>query len=776
MIRTVFQLYILLFFLVIGTSIQAQDVKNIDVNTLPQSEIEKAKTMIKEANLSPEEAANLARQRGASEQQIREMQKRLLEETDTTNNVTDPFKEAAERTVQDDSAEFSSRESDLKKDLSIFGSYLFNSKNLTFEPSANLQTPANYEINIGDQMIINIWGNSQNNYQLSVNPNGQILIPDVGPVYIAGLTYLSAENKIKQRLTQIYADMAGDSPGTFAQINMGQLKAIRINIVGEVTTPGTYTLPATAAAFNALYLSGGPNEIGSFRNIRIIRNNKTVKDVDIYRFLIDADPSDNIQLKDNDVLFVPPVEKRVTITGQFQRNGIFELKESESLQDIIRFAGGYTEDAYQAKVQIHRKTQQLQQIIDVDFNNLATTALMNGDIISNTKVLDRFENRVTISGSVNRPGEYEWTPGMSLHDLIVKADSLAPDAFQNRGLINRENKDLTTTAIPFDVNEIMAGKSNILLQKEDVILIKSHFELKEMQNISVSGEVLAPGEFVWSKNMTLGDAIFLAKGFTEGADSTFIEVARRLSYQEASFLSDQLVHTFTLNMSRNLELKNNDASFKLKPYDQISVRRAPGFRNSGSAIIAGEVVYAGSFAISNKNQRISDLINLAEGITPQAFVEGATLNRYSDELGKEQVAIDLIDILRNPGGQSDLFLRDGDQLYVPEFMQTVKIGGNVQNPFSIAFEEGKNAKFYIDQCGGFSADAHRKKVYVQYANGATAIKKGFIIKTYPEVKAGSQVIVPQKPEKKPGNGQWLAIASVMASLAVSIATVVSLTN
>jgi len=289
--------------------------------------------------------------------------------------------------------------------------------------------------------------------------------------------------------------------------------------------------------------------------------------------------------------------------------------------------------------------------------------------------------------------------------------------------------------------------------------------------------VLAPGQFMWSDNLTLGDAIFLAGGLTEGADSTFIEVSRRLTYEESSQITDQLVHTHTLNISRNLGIGQNDAEYILEPFDHISIRRAPGYRNQGNALISGEVMYAGSFAISNKNQRISDLVTMAKGITPQAFTEGAVLFRTSAALGSEQVAIDLNEILKNPGGEADLFLNNGDRLNIPEFMQTVKIGGNVQNPFSITFESGKNAKFYINSCGGFSNDADKKRVYVKYANGTTAVRKGFIFKTYPSVNPGSQVVVPQKPERKRMEaGAWLAMASVIASIAVSVATIANLTK
>ena len=326
--------------LICSYSAYSQDVKAVDVKALPQTDIQKAQRAMQDAGLSTQDAANLARQKGATEQQIQDFESRL--NNNTTENVTiDPVQEAREEVEEQEEMEKSKRSAGFDAGGRIFGAYLFNNKNLTFNPSLNIQTPKNYEIGIGDQILINIWGNSQNNYQLTVNTNGQILIPDVGPVYIAGATFQEAENKIIQRLTAIYSDMGGTNPQTFAQVNMGQLRSIQVNLVGEVSVPGTYTLPVTATLFNGLYLSGGPNEIGSFRNIKIIRNNKVFKTIDIYKFLMNADPSENILLKDDDIIFVPAAEKRVEINGEFKRNGFFELKEGEMLSDLIRFAGGF---------------------------------------------------------------------------------------------------------------------------------------------------------------------------------------------------------------------------------------------------------------------------------------------------------------------------------------------------------------------------------------------------------------------------------------------------
>ena len=764
--------------LLICNIVIAQDVQSVDVKALPQSDIQKAQKAMQGAGLSTQDAANLARQKGATEQQIQDFEKRLQDgETPSGNVISDPVQEASENVEEQEDVEKSTRQTGFEISGRIFGSYLFNNKNLTFNPSINIQTPKNYEIGIGDQIIVNIWGNSQNNYQLQVNKNGQILIPDVGPVYIAGNTFQEAENKIIQRLTSIYADMGGSNPQTFAQVNMGQLRSIQVNLVGEVAAPGTYTLPVTATVFNGLYLSGGPNSIGSFRNIKIIRNNNVFKTIDIYKFLVNADPSENILLQDNDIIFIPAAEKRVDVNGEFKRNGLFELKEGEMLSDLIKFAGGFTENSYLSKTQIYRKTQQGYQISDVTFSQLATTPLINGDEIRNKQILSTFENRVNISGAVYRPGEYEWSQGLTLYDLIMKADSILPDAFLNRGIITRFNPDLSTSSISFNVEDIITRKSNIELYQEDMVLIKSHFELEEQPTFKVNGEVLAPGNFTWSENLTLGDAIFLAGGFTEGADTTFIEIARRLTYDEAAKLSDELGQIIIVNLSRDLGLDKNDAETLIEPYDQISVRQAPNFRKGKTAFITGEIAYAGAYAINNKQQRISDLVKMAGGLTPQAYINGATLVRYTDELGTEQVAINLKNIIDFPGSEADLFLNNGDRINIPEFMQTVKISGSVQNPFSVTFLTGKNAKYYVDRSGGFNSDAHKTKTYVRYANGTTAVTKGFIIKKYPKVQPGSQIIVPQKPEKKAGDsGRWIAWASVLSSLALSAATIRNMTK
>ena len=383
-------------------------------------------------------------------------------------------------------------------------------------------------------------------------------------------------------------------------------------------------------------------------------------------------------------------------------------------------------------------------------------------------------NTFSVTGHVISPGTFPFMDSINVSDAIYLANGLREGALEN-GHVIRIKPDRTYTFINFNINDVLNGSGDFPIQKEDVVNIKSRLQLKENPSIVVAGEVKNPNQFNYMENMTLRDALYLANGFTEGADSSFIEVARRLSYEEEAQLSDTLVHLFTTGSTR--ELASNESDFILKPFDRIYVRRAPGYRQQGSASITGEVKYAGMFAISRKGQRISDLVKMAGGVTSQAFIAGATLQRSTSELGNEHVAIDLKQIIANPGSNADLYLNNGDRINIPEFLQTVKITGNVQNPFSITYQAGRSAKYYINRSGGFNSDAHKKKTFVRYANGETAVTKGFIVKNYPNVQPGSQIIVPQKPEKKEANtGMWLAIASTLASLGLSAAAIINITK
>jgi len=755
---------------------QVTDPSSVDVNSMSDSQVKQVKQAMEQRGLSQQDAIELARQRGATESQIQNMMRRFQELDSISGSDVYSYRDIADSISA--FQKFDDRfiqQAPIDTVTPTFGARLFNTQNLTFEPSLNIQTPKNYTIGYGDQLIISIWGSSQGNYQLAVNKDGQIMVPDLGPIFILGLTFDKATNKIKERLSSIYVDMRGDHPKTFAQINMGQLRSIKINVVGEITTPGTYTLPVTATVFNALYLSGGPNDKGSFRNIKIIRNNKPVKEVDVYKYLVDADPTDNIQLENEDIIYVPTFTKKVEVIDGFKRACLFEMKKDEHLNDLIRFAGGFKDDASMSRLQINRKTQQGLKIVDVDFKSVNIARLENGDVLRAGKIRSSYNNRLTISGAVYSPGEYEWTDGLMLSQLIARADSIVPGAFLNRGRVIRLNPDSTTYNIPFSVKKVIAGKEDIALQPEDSIRIKSYNELKETEVITVRGEVLEPGTYPFSQNMTLEDVIFVAGGLKESSDTTFIEVARRLSHEEAADLSDTLMHLYTFSVNRKLEVKNGDPDFTLQPFDVVFFRRAPGYRESGSVLIKGEVKFEGSFALETNTFRISDLIKKTGGVTPQAYVEGASLTRYSEEMRSETVGIDLKEILKHPGSTADLILLPGDQVTIPKESQTVKIVGNVQNQISATYVPGKKLNYYIDQTGGFKERTRKTKIHVIYANGISAsTHSSFFGKNYPKIEPGCKIVVPEKPEKKEGDSaKWISLGSGLSSMAVAVATLIT---
>ncbi len=763
-------------------NVRAQNLNNVNIQSLSTDQINQAKKALGNSGLTPQQAAAEARKRGASEAQIQEMVKRMEGSSQKKGNDTiyrgEPnnlylIKDSLDKVEERKTTERKKSETGTLVDSVIFGSYLFNSKNLTFEPSLNIQTPKKYEVNIGDELIINIWGNSVQDYQLTVDKSGQVSIPQVGPVYIAGKTFEEVTRLIKQRLIAIYAGMGGAQPNTFAQINMGRLRSIKLSLVGEVVMPGTYTLPATATVFNALYLSGGPAKIGSFRNIKIYRDNVLIQTIDIYDFLLNGDQKDNIVLKNDDVIFIPVAAKTVSVKGEFKRNAIFELKENENLEKLVAFAGGFTDESYLLNLKIYRKTQDGMKIFDIAGTNLASTDLTNGDLLISQKIRSTLENRVTISGSVFRPGEYEWTEKLMLSELILKADSIVPDAMVEMGQITRLNPDYSLSQISFNISDVLHGKNDVLLKPKDVILIKSNFELKDKPTITVDGRVRGGGSFDFKENMSILDAVYLAGGFTEDADSNYVQVSRRLTYKAAASWTDKLVDVFTVPLPRILNPNDKSSSFKLSPYDHLYIRKAPGYVDQGRVYIGGEVVYAGYYAIQNKKNRLSDLLTWSGGLTPDAYLEGATFSKV--DAGK--VGLDLRKIITTPGTLNDLLLSPGDSLTIPKRPETVNVIGQVQNPFAKVYVPGKPVKYYIKNSGGWGATPDKRHLYVTYPDGSSDMTKNFVFIFYPKVKPGSQIVVPKKPEhviRMDLAQMWLAIGSTAATLTITVISIVNM--
>ena len=656
----------------------------------------------------------------------------------------------------------------------VFGSQLFSSENLTFEPPVNIPTPQNYVLGINDELAISIWGASQQTYLLHIETNGAVNIPDIGMVYVSGMEFSKAKELIKKRLVSIYHGMNGPSPNTYAEVSISNLRSIKINVIGEVMVPGTYTLPATASAFNALYLSGGPNGNGSFRNIQIIRDNKTIKTIDVYDYLLNANMQENIQLREQDIIYIPTYQKRIEVGGAFKRTGIFELTENEKLSDLLRYAGGFTEKAFKVQLSLTRITDSEKKIIDIAQSIYESFIPHNGDSIVASEVIHRFENRIYISGAVFRPGMYELTEGLHLSGLIKKAQGVTANYFGNRGLIVRLQKNLAPITLAFNVDDILKGANDIQLQREDHVIIQDILSMREKRTINILGEVQKPGELYFSDNMTLKDLIFKAGGLTEAASESSIELARRHNHTESNLVISELVKLFQFNIDRKLNLDNKGDTFHLQPFDYIYVRKAPSYNEQRTVHIYGEVRYPGAYSIGSKDERISDLITRAGGLMPNAFVQGAQMKRVNDQMPKEinQLELELGDILKNPGSTYDYLLKADDLLIIPEASQDVRILGEVLNPIGLAYEKGKTLKHYINRSGGFSHNARRNKTYVIYSNGTTQVTHSFFGRNYPPIEPGSQIIVPRKPEKQQidNPGKWLGIASTMGTIAIAIST------
>lgn len=792
---------ILSFIILLGLSliVAAQNINSVNINKLSDAQIQEVVQQMESRGLTLDQAIALAEARGATPSQINELRRRIQDlQSRKQQSIASPGAETTQSSKLARSG-FSQKAAvnATEKSKRIFGYYLFNNENLTFEPSVNIPTPLNYVIGVGDEILITIWGASQQTYQLLIDQNGAIQVLDLGPIYISGMSFEKAKKLIKKRLTAIYAGMSGDKPNTWAEVSLGSLRSIKINVIGEINVPGTYNVPSTASAFNALYLSGGPNENGSFRNIRLIRDGKTFQIIDVYDFLINANTQSDVQLRDQDIIFIPIYEKKVEMIGAFKRNGYFELKEGEKLSDLIRYSGSFADSAYQHRLSITRYTDKEKEIVDVEKANFNSFDLQNGDIITAGSIIDRFTNRVQIEGAVYRPGDYELTRGLTLSQLIKNAEGVKEEVYSSRGIIIRENMDRTTFLISFNVDGILRGENDIALLKGDAVQINDIFSMREERNVMLIGEVQNAGTYPYHENMTLKDLIFLAGGLKESASESFIEISRRNDYEQAAQETSEMVSVFTIDIQRNLKLDINGDGFILQPFDNVYVRRAPSYFAQQTVSISGEILYPGSYSIKSKNERISDLINRAGGITKFAHIEGATLkrtyaidginlddlNQLRDSLGVDAsirdaqghlLELHLKRIMENPGSIYNYTLKEGDVINIPLYLTEIKVLGEILNPIGLAFENGRNLKYYIKKTGGFTNDAKKSKVYVLYANGTTkTTQNSLFIKDYPRIEPGCQIIIPQKPEKtnQDNSSKWLSFASVLASLALAFATI-----
>ncbi|MCC8188388.1 MAG: SLBB domain-containing protein [Bacteroides sp.] len=684
----------------------------------------------------------------------------------------------------------------------IFGHNIFTSYNLTFEPNINLATPQDYRLGPGDEVIIDVWGASETTIRQQISPEGSILVSNIGPVYLNGMTVREANAYLQREFSKIYAGISGNEPISQVKMTLGEIRSIQINIMGEVSVPGTYTLSSFSSVFHALYRAGGVNDIGSLRNIRVVRDGKPLVELDMYDFIMRGVWQDDVRLQEGDVIIVAPYQNLVKITGKVKRPMYYELKPEETIATLIKYSGDFTGDAYKKAVRIIRKSGGREyQVYNVEETDFSVFRMDDGDRLEVDSILDRFENRVEVRGAVYREGMYQVNGTVhTVKQLIQKAEGVRGDAFLNRAILDRENEDLTHEIIPVNLRGILNGTvADIPLQRNDVLYIPSIHELQEEATVSIHGQVARPGTYLFADQTTIEDLVLRAGGLLEAASTSKVEVARRIKDPRSISTSNQIGETYTFELKDGFVI-NKEADFYLEPFDEVYIRRSPTYHKQKNVAVGGAVLFEGSYALSRKNERLSDLIEKAGGLTPDAYIRGARLIRVMSEEEQKRkedalrmarlsekdsisletldvsnrysVGIDLEKALENPMSDHDMVLREGDILYVPELISTVKINGAVMYPNTVLYTSGKSLRYYINQAGGFADSAKKKKTYVIYMNGTVSrVRSGNLNKIEP----GCEIIVPSKEEKRRmSTAEILSISTSTASLATMVATMVNL--
>ena len=659
-------------------------------------------------------------------------------------------------------------------DKKIFGADLFNNDNLTFEPDMRIATPKSYQLGPDDELDIHIFGDVLDNFKVKLSPEGTIKILNLGPIYINGLTVDEATVRIVSRLRQLYQGLNKPGSGSSAQVTLGNVRSIKVTLTGEVKLPGTYTVSSLATVFNALYLAGGPSNNGSYRNIRIIRGNKVIRTLDLYDFLLRADQKDNIHLQDQDIIRVTDYENRIEMSGEVKRPMIFESIKGETFKDVLRFAGGFTEKAYTYMINVRRNTSRELKLLNITQEEVGSFLPQNGDKYSVGAIIERYENKVEVQGAVFRPGMYALELGLtSIKELVKKAEGLREDAFMSRATLTRRKENFDPEVLSIDLGKILRGEvADINLQREDVLNVYSIVNLREKRFVNILGEVNEPGEFDFKEGMKVGDLILQAKGFKESASFSNLELARRIINHGNGDILTNKIEIITFDIDGSLKLNNEGSQMELKPFDIVSIRRAPNYEEQRSVKILGMVNYPGSYAIQNNKQKISDILMRAGGLRAEGYLEGAKLFRDSTTVG-----VNLKEILNNPDSQENLQLMAGDQLTIPRLLQTIKLTGGVQNPLAVSYKEGYNLRDYIAEAGGYSQNADKKLTYITYSNGVSnQIKKFLIFKKYPKINPGAEIVIPEIPKNaKKGltAAEAIGLASSLVSVSFAIITLVN---
>ncbi|PXV62195.1 protein involved in polysaccharide export with SLBB domain [Dysgonomonas alginatilytica] len=677
--------------------------------------------------------------------------------------------------------------------IEVFGKNIFNAKNLTFSPNINIPTPIDYRLGPGDEVVIDIWGASQTSVRQVISAEGSITVDRLGPLFLNGMSVKEANDYVQRKFGDIYSGL--DSGGsTQIKLTLGQIRTIQINVMGEVVTPGTYSLSSLSSVFHALYRAGGVNNIGSLRSIKLYRNGKLLRVLDIYKYILEGKMNDDIRMTDGDVIIVPPYISLVNMSGKVKRPMLYEMTSKETLEDLISYAGGFTGDAYTKSVRVVRESGGENKIFTLGENEYSDFTLGDKDVVSIGSGLDLYENRVEIKGAIYRTGYYEIGKNITtVKQLIAAADGLRGDAFLNRAILTREKDDYTLETLPIDIRELLYSNGNdIVLRKNDILYIPSINDLQEFGDFTVHGEVARPGRYKYSDNKTLEDLIIEAGGLLESASVVRVDIARRVINPHSQTVNRTLAENYTFSLKDGY-IVNGDPGFVLKPYDEIYVRRSPGYHAQQNVFINGELLFPGAYALNRKTERISDIVKRAGNLTADAYPKGARLIRMRSEEelfrsqaalkvanqgGKDSISVRTLDLanaysvgieldkaLLNPGSDYDLVLRPGDRLIVPEYDNTVKINGAVMYPNTVVYKQGERLAHYINQAGGYSDNAKKNRSFVIYMNGTvTKVKSG----DRNAIQPGSEIIIPSKEQSK-----RLSLPEIL-SLSTSVVSMASL--
>ncbi len=681
-----------------------------------------------------------------------------------------------------------------KNKRKVFGRDIFNNKDLTFEPSMNIATPQNYRLGPGDAVYIDIYGASQKTIESTVTPDGTVVIEGFGPVSVSGLTVAQANGRLRATLGARYSSSR-------INLTVGQTKTIMVNVMGNVNAPGSYTLSAFATVFHALYMAGGINEIGTLRNIKVYRGGRQITAVDIYDYILNGRLTGNIRLAEGDVIIVGEYDCLVNITGKVKRPMYYEMKRSESVGTVLKYAGGFTGDAYKKSVRLVRKAGTQYSVYNVGEFELNTFKLEDEDSLSVDSVLPRFQNMVEVKGAVFRPGMYQVGGEISsVKQLIEHAEGVTEDAFTPHAVMHRMKADRTLEVLAVDLQGILNGSvADIPLRNEDVLYVPSKKELEEEKTITIHGEVMYPGIYKYADNETIEDFVLQAGGLKDAASMKKVDVSRRIINPNATTATDTIARTFTFSLKDGFII-DGEQGFTLQPFDEVYVRTSPGYVEQSNIKVEGEILYPGEYTLSQKDQRLSDIISQAGGFTKWAYIKGARLERTitpderlrmqtvqkmlsvqnadGDTINVTQLdfgstyyfAIDMEEAIKNPGSSSDVVLRKGDRIIIPQFTNSVKINGNVMYPNTVTYQKGKSVNYYVKQAGGYGNRAKKSKTYIIYMNGAVAqVGRGV------KIEPGCEIIVPSKPRgQKMSTTEVVALASGTASIATMIATIANL--